>query len=100
MERQADAKLVLVFQKWVLSWPSKRWYKFTVAWMLSVSCYAMITPSDVPSSNNSDSDALCLVPDAHRCSAVSVKNYVPYFTSCRSALCVVRDPHRYSAIVV
>ena len=59
----------------------------------------MITPSDVPY-YNSDHDALCLVPDAHRCSAVDVKRYVPYFPSDRSALCVVRDAHRYSAVVV
>ena len=57
--------------------------------MLSVSCSAIITPSDVSSA-----------ADAHRCSAVNAKSYVPYFTPGRSALCVVRDAHRYSAVVV
>ena len=75
-------------------------YKFTIAWMLSVPYSTMITPSDVPLCSNSDSDALCLVLDAHRCSTVNVKSYVPYFPSGRSALFVVRDAHRYSAVVV
>ena len=62
----------------------------------------MITPSDVPSCSNSDSDALCLliVLDAYRCSAVNVKSYVSYFPSGRSELFVARDAHRYSAVVV
>ena len=92
--------LSLYSKKWVLSLPSKRGYKFTIAWMLSVSCSAMIAPSDLPYTSSSDSDALCLVPDAHRCSAVDVKSSVPYFASGRSALCVVPDAHRYSAVVV
>ena len=100
MERRAHAKLVLVFQKLGLAFPSKRGYKFTIAWMLSVPYSTMITPSDVPYYSNSDSDALCLVLDAHRCSAVNVKSYVPYFPSGRSALFVVRDAHRYSVVVV
>ena len=91
--------LSLYSKRWILSLPSKRGYKFTIAWMLSVSCSAMITPSDVPYTS-SDSDALCLVPDAHRCSAVDVKSYVPYFPSGRSALCVVGGTHRYSAVGV
>ena len=100
MERQADRSLSLYSKKWVLSLPSKRGYKFTIAWMLSVPYSAMITPADVPSYFNSDSDTLCLVLDAHRCSAVNVKSYVPYFPRGRSPLCVVRDAHRYSAVVV
>ena len=68
--------------------------------MLSVPYSTIITPSDVPSHSNSDSDALCLVPNAHRCNAVNVKSYVPFFPSGRSALFVVRDAHRYSAVVV
>ena len=99
MERQADAKFVLVFQKLGLIFAIKT-YKFTIAWMLSVPYSAVIIPSDVPSYSNSDSDALCLVLDAHRCSAVNVKRYVPYSPSGRRALCVVRDAHCYSAVVV
>ena len=59
----------------------------------------MTTPPDLPYTS-SDSDALCLVRDAHRCSAVDVKSYVPYFPSGSSALCLVRDAHRYRAVVV
>ena len=92
--------LSLYSKNWVLSFPSKHGYKFTIAWMLSVPYSTMITPSDVPSYSNSDSDALCLVLDAHRCSAVNVKSYVPYFPSGRSALFVMRDARRYSAVVV
>ena len=66
--------------------------------MLSVLYSALTTPSDLPYTS-SDSDALCLVPDAHRCSAADVKSYVPYFRSGRSALCLVRDAHRYSTAV-
>ena len=100
LERQADAKLVLLFQKVGLVFViNKRGYKFSKAWMKPVSCSAMATPSHV-SYSNSDSDALCLVPDAHRCSAVNVNSYVPYFPSGRSALCEVRGTHRYSAVVV
>ena len=73
---------------------------FTIAWMFSVPYSTMITPSDVRSCSNSDSDELCLVLDAHRCSAVNVKSYVPSFPSGRSALFVVRDAHRYSAVVL
>ena len=87
-------------KKWVLSLPSKRGYKFTIAWMLSVPYSATITPSDVPSYSNSESDALCLVLDTHRCSAVNVESDVPYFPSGCSALYVVRDAHRYSYVVV
>ena len=43
--------------------------------------------------------AMCLVLDAHRCSTVIAKSYVPYFPSGRSALFVVRDAHHYSAVV-
>ena len=82
--------LSLYSKKWVLSLPSKRGYKFTITWMLSVSCSAMITPSDLPYTS-SDSDALCLVPDAHHCSAVDVKVAVntivprsPFFAFCTS----------------
>ena len=67
--------------------------------MLSVSYSDMITPSDVPYSN-SGRDALCLVPDAHRCSAVDVTSCALYFPSGRSGLFVVRDAHRYSDVVV
>ena len=49
---------------------------------------------------NSDSDALCLALDAHRCSAVNVKSYLPYFLQAAVHLCVVQDAHRYSAVVV
>ena len=91
--------LSLYSKKLVFFLPSKRGYKFTIAWMLSVSSSAMITPSDLPYTC-SDSDALCVVRDAHRFSAVDVKSYVPYFPSGRSALCVVRDAHRYNAVVV
>ena len=72
---------------------------FTITFVLSVSCFTIITPSDFPYSD-SGRDAVCLVPDAHRCSAVDVKNYAPYFPSGRSALCVMRDAHRWSAVVV
>ena len=84
----------------VLSFPSKRGYKLTIAWMLPVPYSTMITPSDVPSYSNSDSDALCPVLDAHRCNSVNVQSYVPYFPSGRSALFVVQDAHRYNAVVV
>ena len=67
--------------------------------MLSVPYSAMITPSDVPSYSNSESDALCLVLDTPRCSAVNVKSYEPYSPPGRNALCVVRDAHRCSAVV-
>ena len=40
---------------------------------------------------NSGHDALCLGQEVHRCRAVAVKSYVPYFSSGRYALCVVRD---------
>ena len=43
---------------------------------------------------------MCSARDAHRCSAVVVKSYVPYFPSGRNALCVVRDSHRCCAVVV
>ena len=45
-------------------------------------------------------NALCVVRDANRCSAVAVESHVPYSRSGRNALCIVRDAHRYSAAVV
>ena len=37
--------------------------------------------------------------NAHRCGAVVVESYVPYSASGRNALCVVQDAHRCSADV-
>ena len=45
-------------------------------------------------------NALCVVRDAHRCSAVVVGSHIPYSRSGRNALCIVRDANRYSTAVV
>ena len=45
-------------------------------------------------------NALYVVRDAHRYSAVVVEIYVPCCPSGRRALCVVRDAHRCCAVVV
>ena len=61
-------------------------------------CSAVNVKSYVPCSR-SGRNALCVVRDAHRYSAVVFESYVPYSRSGRNALCVVRDAHPYSAVV-
>ena len=60
----------------------------------------MITPPDVPYFY-SGHDALCVVPDAHRCSAIVDERRVPYFPSGLNAfMCTVPDAHCRSAVVI
>ena len=106
MERQDDAKLVLVINKMhpifaVKMWAELQYCLDVVGIMLrhDVAPVGAVVIGNMPYSP-SGRNALCVVRDAHRCRAVVVEGYVPYSRSSRNALCVVQDAHRCNAVVV
>ena len=99
MNGQDDAKVVNVCSNHRPCLPSKRGQTFSILWVLLVSSSPMMTPPDV-SYSNPGHDALHEGQDAHRCSAMVVESYIPFFHLGDSALCVVLDAHHYSVVVV
>ena len=114
MERQDDAKLVLVIKKMRLIFSVKTWaeiqhcldvvgimLRHDVASVIGYQTRTVELPSLLELCPTILRAAMhCVVRDAHRCSAVVVESHVPYSRSGRNALCIVRDVHRYSAAVV
>ena len=116
MERQDDAKLVLVIQKMRLIFAVKTSAELhpcldvvgimlhhDVAPVIGCQTRTVELPPLLeicPTLLQAAMHSLCVVRDAHRCSAVVLESYVPYSRSGRNALCIVRDAHRYSAAVV